>query len=95
MGYSTVDTQWPAALISEEVRALIDLLFSTLDDSSENAGPRLADEIFAHDGMLTATAGTASGYAGKRQQQDTDLIQNIYFGNMTKRLRVPENMHGA
>ena len=67
MGYNTVNTEWPEVPIAQDVRALINLLFSTLDDSSKDAGPKLADEVFAYDGMLIAAAGTASGYAGKRR----------------------------
>ena len=38
--------------MSEPVRQLIDKLFSTLDDATDGAGDRLADETFSLDGEI-------------------------------------------
>ena len=52
MGYSTDSTIWPEPPLSEPVRQLIDKLFATLDDSTDGAGDRLADQIFSLDGEI-------------------------------------------
>lgn len=55
MGYNTASTEWPEPQVSEQVRHLIDRLFATLDDSTDGAGDRLADEIFSPDGEFAGS----------------------------------------
>ena len=52
MGYNTDSTIWPEPTLAEPVRQLIDKLFATLDDSTDGAGDRLADEVFSADGEI-------------------------------------------
>ena len=65
MSYNTVSTQWPSNPISEAKKQLIGNLFLTLDDTSSNAGDRLADEIFAIDGVFDGKH-AAKGTEGKQ-----------------------------
>lgn len=65
MGYNTDETAWPAVSIPNTIKSLIDTFFSILDDSSDSAGPRLADEIFTSDGVLNGPAGSATGHTGE------------------------------
>ena len=52
MTYDMASTQWPSYLIPEATKQLVCNLFSTLDDTGSGAGSRLADEIFATDGVF-------------------------------------------
>jgi hypothetical protein len=52
MGFNTALTEWPAIPLRDPVKKLIDDLFSTLDNTDKGAGDRLADEIFAPDGVF-------------------------------------------
>lgn len=52
MSYNVASTEWPGYSISEATKQLIGRLFSTLDDTSSEAGDRLADEVFAPDGLF-------------------------------------------
>jgi hypothetical protein len=55
---------WPTHGVPEPVKALISLLLQLLDDPSDDAGPRLADEVFTKDGALGAAHKSAKGSAG-------------------------------
>jgi hypothetical protein len=55
---------WPTHGVPEPVKALISLLLQLLDDPSDDAGPRLADEVFTKDGTLGAAHKSAKGSAG-------------------------------
>lgn len=55
MGYNTDLTEWPAVGVPEVVKSLVDKLFSVLDTKSPGAGDKLADEIFAVDGVLDSS----------------------------------------
>jgi len=69
MDYHTASTEWPSYPISEATKQLIGSLFSTLDDTSSGAGDRLADEIFAADGVFDgshAARGTEGMYTPTR-----------------------------
>lgn len=52
MSYTLASTKWPSFPISEATKQLVGSLFSTLDDTSNGAGDRLADEIFATEGVF-------------------------------------------
>ena len=52
MGYNTALTEWPAMQIPEAVRQHIDKFFSIMDTNAPGAGDRLADEIFAKNGVM-------------------------------------------
>jgi hypothetical protein len=64
MSYNIASTEWPSYPISEEIKQLIGSLFSTLDDTGSRAGDRLADEIFAADGVFDGSH-AAKGSEGK------------------------------
>jgi hypothetical protein len=55
---------WPTHGVPEPVKDLISLLLQLLDDQSDEAGPRLADEVFTKDGTLGAAHKSAKGSAG-------------------------------
>jgi hypothetical protein len=57
-------TVWPTHDVPESVKDLISLLLQLLDDQSDDAGPRLADEVFTKDGNLGAAHKSAKGSAG-------------------------------
>jgi hypothetical protein len=52
MGYSTELAEWPTIQIPEAVKQHIDKFFSIMDTNSPRAGDRLADEIFAKNGVM-------------------------------------------
>jgi hypothetical protein len=52
MGYNTALTEWPAVQIPEAVRQHIDKFFFIMDTNAPGAGDRLAEEIFAGDGVM-------------------------------------------
>lgn len=58
------NTVWPETLIAEPVKKLMSLLLSLLDNKGDEAGPRLADEVFTPNGVLGAANGSAIGSAG-------------------------------
>ncbi|KAF4950234.1 hypothetical protein FGADI_8322 [Fusarium gaditjirri] len=107
MGYSIENTAWPAAAVPAETGPLLDLLFSTLDDPTESAGPTLADKVFATDGQLIAAGGTASGADVKRvythdaKGEDLMIIghidmtlknQKVVLGGFTARIVLSRNI---
>jgi hypothetical protein len=52
MSYQIASTEWPSYPVSDATKQLIGSLFATLDDTSSDAGDRLADNIFAIDGVF-------------------------------------------
>jgi hypothetical protein len=58
------NTVWPTQGIPDHVKDLIGLLLQLLDDKSDDAGPRLAEEVFTSDGQLGAAHKSAKGSAG-------------------------------
>jgi hypothetical protein len=64
MGYNTASTEWPSTTPSAETKALIDNLFLTLDNDQAGAGDKLADNVFAPDGVLVGPNGKAEGAEG-------------------------------
>ena len=54
---------WPQGMPPENI-TLVLKLFTILDDSSDDSGQRLADEIFTSDGRITNGMHTFSGKAG-------------------------------
>jgi hypothetical protein len=64
MGYSTANTVWPTISIPDDVKLLIDGIFTAMDNTDKSAGDMLADEVFTPDGVMMAAAGTATGAAG-------------------------------
>lgn len=59
------DTVWPARAVPEPVKKVISLLLQLLDDKSDDAGLRLADEVFTSGGHLGAAHKSAKGSAGE------------------------------
>ncbi len=65
MSYVTKDTTWPTAVpLDPAVKSLIDRFYSLADDTSPEAGPRMASEIFTEDAKLITGAGELSGHEG-------------------------------
>jgi hypothetical protein len=65
MGYSTSSTEWPRAVsVPDETKTIIDTLFSLLDDTSETAGDKLAEDVFADDGVMESSTGKVEGKEG-------------------------------
>jgi len=66
MSYVTKDTVWPTAVtLDPAVKKLIDLFYSLADDTSPEAGPRMASEVFTKDGKMIAGVGGFSGQEGR------------------------------
>jgi hypothetical protein len=64
MGYPTDTTIWPTCL-SSDARKLIDHFFTLADTRSDDAGPRIAQEIFAPGGEFISPQATFVGSAGR------------------------------
>ena len=62
---ATDSTLWPSALIAPKVKQLIKRFFSLVDDQDDNAGSRLASEVFTEDGKFFASSGSFEGAGGK------------------------------
>ncbi|KAL2784648.1 hypothetical protein BJX66DRAFT_343838 [Aspergillus keveii] len=62
MGYPTDSTIWPTCL-SSDARQLIDHFFTLADTRSDDAGPRLAQEIFTPNGEFISPQATFVGSA--------------------------------
>ena len=58
------NTEWPETPVPEAAKRLIDLFLDIMDHNTEDAGDRLATEIFAPDGELRTSAAISSGEAG-------------------------------
>ena len=80
------NTVWPTQGISEPVKNVISLLLQLLDDKSDDAGARLADEVFTSDGHLGAAHKAANGTAGAELFQITALP---FFASPPKLLPKP------
>lgn len=65
MATATESTEWPTVEISSEGRALLNLFFALTESKSEDAGPRLAHEVFAADGKFITPRRAYTGTAGK------------------------------
>jgi len=52
MGYNTASTEWPAIEVPDPVKELVDKFFLTMDTNAPESGDKLADDIFARDGVL-------------------------------------------
>lgn len=52
MGYNTASTEWPSIQVPDQVKEQVDKLFSIMDTNAPEAGDRLAEEIFASDGVI-------------------------------------------
>lgn len=63
MGYPTDSAKWPTTVHSTVVQ-LYDLFFTLVDTTSETSGNRLAEEVFAEDGIFMATSGSFEGGEG-------------------------------
>ena len=58
-------TVWPETTpVSQPTKRVMSLLLNLLDDKSDNAGDRLADEVFTADGYLGAAAKAVKGSTG-------------------------------
>ncbi|RFU23994.1 hypothetical protein B7463_g12340, partial [Scytalidium lignicola] len=65
------NTIWPTNGVPEPIKDLLGLLLQLMDDKSDNAGPRLADEVFTKDGQLGASTKAATGSAEIRESRRT------------------------
>ncbi|KAK4937362.1 hypothetical protein LTR10_021971 [Elasticomyces elasticus] len=52
MGYNTALAEWPSIQIPHPVKEQVDKFFSIMDTKAPEAGDRLAEEIFASDGVM-------------------------------------------
>ena len=73
MSYVTQDTIWPDAVtLDSKVKDIIDLFYQLADDTSPEAGPRMAEEVFTDSARMVAGTGTFEGSAGEQ-----DLVLNL------------------
>jgi len=85
MGEVTANTIWPTSTsISAATKSLIELLFNLTDLNTPEAGPRLAEEVFAEDGEFVSAVNTTKGSAGTclhfinlPTQFSPDFVENI------------------
>jgi hypothetical protein len=57
-------TEWPDTPIPDAAKRLIDRFLDIMDHNTEDAGDKLATEIFTPDGVLSTSAFVARGEAG-------------------------------
>jgi hypothetical protein len=65
MTYTTEGTVWPEDPIPEKIKALIDRFYIIADLKAPEAGPRLAEEIFAPNATLVMGAHKTAGSEGR------------------------------
>lgn len=71
-------TIWPELTkISKPTKEVMKLLLDLLDDKSDNAGDRMADEVFTPDGYLGAFSGAAKGSAGTNSRIYLQFGKNL------------------
>lgn len=62
MSYPTQTTVWPQHIrVSDEMKALITLLYELIDDKGPDSGFRLATEVFNESGIFAGGTGTFVG----------------------------------
>jgi hypothetical protein len=66
MPYVTEDTIWPENTIPPEFKSLIQLFFSLADRKEDDAGPRLASEVFTSAASVIVGQHKITGSAGTR-----------------------------
>ena len=90
MSYVTQDTIWPdSKVLDSKVKDVISLFYELADDTSAEAGPRMASEVFASNAKIVIGTGTFEGSEGK-------LISRAKRHALTlnQRFRIAETMHG-
>lgn len=65
MKKSLLNTSWPSTAISDEGKDLIGKFFELVDLPTKDSGKRLAEEVFADDGLMIVATGTSIGSDGK------------------------------
>lgn len=65
MPTATETTEWPSVLISPRARELLNCFFSLTESKSDDAGARLAEDVFAADGKFVTPHGTYTGTKGQ------------------------------
>jgi len=74
MGYCTASTEWPSGVsVPAPVKQLVDTFFSLVDDKSSEVGNKLADEVFAVDGIMQ-TAQRFEGSDALRKCRDSAWV---------------------
>jgi hypothetical protein len=69
--------EWPDMPVPNAVKRLIDRFLDIMDHNTEDAGDKLATEIFTPDGVLSTSAAVARGEAGGLHFQLILLILNL------------------
>lgn len=65
MATATDRAEWPALDVPKDIRQLINLFFTLAESKSEDAGSRLAKEVFAEEGLMVTPRGMSVGREGK------------------------------
>lgn len=93
MPISKTSISWPPEL-KEEVRTLIQLLFSLLDSRDPHIGKRLAQDVFTQDGRFYSSTGY---YQGQGTLRDGNIMAEYQITNLAciKQIsRYHELLHG-
>ncbi|BCS23671.1 uncharacterized protein APUU_40115A [Aspergillus puulaauensis] len=61
MGYPTGSTIWPISQCSDDIKKLVDRLFTLADTKTVDAGDLLAQEVFSAEGQFLSPQGTFTG----------------------------------
>lgn len=64
MGYPTGSTIWPISQCSDDIKKLVDRLFTLADTRTVDAGDLLAQEVFSAEGQFLSPKGTFTGSTG-------------------------------
>ena len=74
MSYVTHTTRWLGDEVDANVKALITGFYELADSKSDDAGPRMASEIFSPDAVLVTPNGTFRGKDGML------FLSAVFFG---------------
>lgn len=67
MSYVTQHTVWPNCVaLDSKVKDVISLFYQLADDTSAEAGPRMAREVFTSSAKMVIGAGTFEGSEGNK-----------------------------
>lgn len=78
MSYVTQDTIWPTSVeLAPGAKAVIDLFYKLADDTSSDAGQRMAKDVFTPTARLNSPAGIIQGSEGKYSHTNWSIANAV------------------
>jgi hypothetical protein len=87
-------TVWPAVSIAQLVKNVMSLLLNLLDYKGDDAGDRLADEVFTSNGHFGAAHSSAKGSAGSKPLAGIELCRSHDRNHWRRDQEIPSHRLG-